>query len=166
MNLNQVAEIELIYKSKGKTTDRPIVKKAEDACRILIDQWDENKIDFIEQAKMLLLNRAGRVLGICDLSSGGLAGTFIEPRLIFVAALKTNAASIIIAHNHPSANLTPSREDIAMTRKLMEAGKLLDIMVADSVIITSEGFYSFAEEMAYRKTERNDSIYYEVMQPF
>ena len=166
MNLTQVAEIELIYKSNGKTTDRPIVKKAEDACRILIDQWDENKIDFIEQAKLMLLNRAGRVLGICDISSGGLAGTFMEPRMIFVAALKANASSIIIAHNHPSANLNPSYEDKVMTRKLMEAGKLLDITVADSVIITSEGFYSFAEEMAFQKIERDGATHYEVLIPF
>ena len=92
------------------------------------------------------MNRAHRVLGIYELSSGGISGTVADPKLVFMAALKANACCLIISHNHPSGNLKPSQADEALTRKISEAGKLLDIQVIDHVIVTSEGYYSFADE--------------------
>lgn len=166
MNFYQVAEIELVYKRGCKASERPQINKAEQAYRLLLDQWDENKLEFVEQAKMLLLNKANRVLGITNLSTGGIAGTIVDPKLVFVTALKANASAIILAHNHPSGNLNPSSQDQRMTRQMMEAGRLLDIQVIEHLIITDEGFYSFAEEMAYRKVDRHGAIYYEAMQPF
>jgi len=166
MNLYQVAEIELVYKRNGKTGDRPKIKRAEDAYNLLSNHWDENKLDFIEQFKILLLNRAGRVIGISDLSTGGITSTVVDSRIILVTALKANAPSIILAHNHPSANLTPSDADKYLTKRLTDAGKLLDIEVLDHIIVTSEGFYSFAEAMAYEKVNRNGTVYYEAMLPF
>ena len=166
MDFYQVAEIELVYKRGCKASDRPKISKAEEAYRLLIEQWDENKLEFVEQAKMVLLNRGNRVLGISTLSTGGIAGTVIDPKLVFVTALKANASAIILAHNHPSGNLNPSRQDKAITRQMMEAGKLLDIEVIENLIVTDEGFYSFAEEMAYKKVERHGAVYYEAMQPF
>jgi DNA repair protein RadC len=149
MNLYQVAEIELVYKRGCKPSDRPTINKAEHAYRLLRDQWDKNKLEFVEQAKILLLNRANRVLGISDLSTGGISGTVIDAKLVFVTALKANACTIILAHNHPSGNLSPSPQDKQITRQLMEAGKLLNIDVIDHLIITDEGFYSFSEGLAY-----------------
>ncbi len=108
--------------------------------------WNENKIDFVEQFKILILNRANRVLGIVEISSGGVTGTVADPKLIFAAALKANACGIIISHNHPSCNLNPSRADEELTQKIKHAGKFLDITLLDHVIVTSEGYYSFADE--------------------
>jgi DNA repair protein RadC len=166
MDLYQVAEIELVYKRVGKTSDRPQIKKAEDAHKLLSDHWDENKLDFIEQFKILLLNRANRVIGISDLSTGGITSTVVDPRIILVTALKANATSIILAHNHPSANLKPSDADRYLTQRLTDAGKLLDIEVLDHIIVTSEGFYSFAEKCAYEKVFRSGTFFYEVAMPF
>lgn len=166
MSLYNIAEIELIYKRGCKASERPQITNAEQAYNLLLDQWDENKLEFIEQAKMLLLNRANRVLGITTLSTGGVAGTVIDPKLVFVTALKANASAIILAHNHPSGNLKPSPQDEHLTHKMMEAGKLLDIQVIEHLITTDEGFYSFAEEMAYRKVDRHGGVYYEAIQPF
>ncbi len=145
-DLIQVSEVELFYKSKINASKRITIRTAEDAYRVFLTYWDSGKIDFIEQFKLLLLNRSKKVLGIIDISSGGLAGTVVDIRLIFVAALKAKALSIIVAHNHPSGNPIPSHADIAITQRLRDAGKILTIELDDHIIITSEGFYSFKKE--------------------
>ena len=144
--LYQVAEIELKYKSKVKASVRPLIGSSKDAYNLLKQSWDENKIEFVEQFKVLLLNRAHKVLGIYDVSTGGIGGTVADPRIIFVAALKANACGIVISHNHPSGNLKPSRQDEELTQKIKHAGQFLDIKLLDHVIITNESYYSFADE--------------------
>jgi DNA repair protein RadC len=69
-----------------------------------------------------------------------------DPKLVFAAAIIANACSIIVAHNHPSGNLQPSQADLELTRKMKEAGQLLEIQVMDHVIVTTEGYFSFAAE--------------------
>lgn len=144
--LNTVAEVELIYRSKVKASARPQIKKAEDAYNLLLQNWDDNRIEFIEQFKVILLNRNNKVLGIYEASTGGVSGTVADAKLIFIAALKTNASGIILSHNHPSGNLKPSKADEALTLKLKEAGRFLDIPVIDHIIVTTEGYFSFADE--------------------
>jgi len=94
----------------------------------------------------LLLNRGNRVLGIMNVSSGGVSGTIADPKIIFTAALKSNASALVLSHNHPSGTLKPSQPDISLTKKLVDGGKLLDITVLDHLIVTNEGYYSFADE--------------------
>jgi DNA repair protein RadC len=145
-SLNMVAEVELVYKTKVKPSERPLVKSAKDCYELLRLTWDENKIEFVEQFKVVLMNRAQRVLGIYELSTGGVTGTVADPKLVFIAALKGNACNIILSHNHPSGNLKPSRADEELTKKIATAGLYLDIKVTDHIIVTSEGYYSFADE--------------------
>ena len=142
----QVAEIQLSYKSTVKPSLRPKITGSKDAYDVLIQGWDTSKLEFVEQFKVLLLNRANKVLGIFEVSSGSATGTVADPKLIFAAAIITNACGIILAHNHPSGNLQPSQADIDLTRRMKEGGKLLEIQVLDHVILTSEGYYSFADE--------------------
>lgn len=142
----KVAEIELVYRSNVKVSQRPKASSSSEVYQILLQNWDENKIEFVEQFKVLLLNRAGRVLGIYEVSTGGVSGTVADPKLIFAAALKANATSLILAHNHPSGNTNPSEADRKITRKIKEGGKLLEIMVLDHIIVTTEGYRSFADE--------------------
>jgi DNA repair protein RadC len=94
----------------------------------------------------MLLNRANKVLGVLEISSGGISGTVADPKLIFAAALKAGASGLILSHNHPSSNLKPSQADISLTKKVKEGGTLLEIFVLDHIIVTSEGYYSFADE--------------------
>lgn len=141
----KVSEIELIYKSGSPIEDRVKVRSSKEAYAVLMGAWDENKIDFVEQAKVLLLNRAKDVLGIYELSTGGCTGTILEPKLVFVAAMKANATSLILAHNHPSGSLRPSYEDTSMTKKISAAGHLLHLPVEDHLIVTRNGYYSFAD---------------------
>ena len=145
----QVAEIELIYKSKVKASERPKVTTSRDAYQLFKQNWDENKIEFIEQFKVMFLNRANKVLAIFEMSSGGVTGTVADPKLVFIAALKINACNIILCHNRPSGSLKPSRADEELTKKIKEAGKYLylDLPVIDHLIITGEDiYYSFADK--------------------
>lgn len=142
----RVAEVKLTYRSKVKPTERPKITCSSDIHDLLKQNWDHGKLEFVEQFKVLLLNRANRVLGLYELSTGGVAGTVADPKLVFVAALKACASAIILCHNHPSGNLQPSAADIQLTKKIKEGGNLLDIAVLDHLILTSEGYYSFADE--------------------
>jgi len=144
--LNTVSEIELIYKNKVKASARPQIKSSKDSYHLLLQTWDVNKIEFVEQFKVILMNKAHRVLGIYELSTGGVTGTVADPKLIFMAALKANACCIILSHNHPSGNLKPSRADEDLTEKIKNAGRLLDINIIDHIIITNEGYFSFGDE--------------------
>ncbi|MBL7872026.1 MAG: JAB domain-containing protein [Cyclobacteriaceae bacterium] len=144
--LYQVAEIQLTYKSNVKPSLRPKINTSRDAYNILLENWDDSKIEFIEQFKVILLNRANKVLGIVEISTGGVSGTVADPKVILGAALKAAASGFIMAHNHPSGNLTPSQTDIDLTRKLKEGGRFLEIQLLDHVIVTTEGYYSFADE--------------------
>ena len=109
-------------------------------------KWNPEKIELVEEFKILLLNRSSQCLGEYKLSSGGTTSTIADPKLIFAAAIKCNACGVILAHNHPSGTLSPSEGDIAVTKKIVEGGNLLDILVLDHLIVTREGFYSFADE--------------------
>ena len=141
-----IAEVELIYKSKVKASERPRIGSSKEAADLLMQLWNQDKIDLVVQFKILLLNRANRVLGYVDISSGGVTGTVADPKLIFSAALKANACGIIISHNHPSSSLKPSKADEQLTQKIKCAGEFLDISLLDHIIVTSEGYYSFADE--------------------
>ena len=99
-----------------------------------------------EEFWIVLLSRANNVLSQHLISKGGQAGTVADPKIIFQAALENHAASIILSHNHPSGNLKPSQADINLTRKLRDAGQLLDISVLDHVIFTNASYFSFADE--------------------
>ena len=147
--LYEVAEIQLSYKSNVKPSLRPKVSGSKDAYNILLENWDRSKIEFVEQFKVLLLNRANKALGIFEVSNGSATGTVADPKLIFAAAIKSNACGIILAHNHPSGNLQPSQADLDLTKKVKEGGKLLEIQILDHLIITTEGYYSFADESQY-----------------
>jgi len=141
-----VAEIEIVYKTKIKPSDRPKVRSSSDIYRLLLTVWDENLIELQEEFKVLLLNRGNKVLGIYHASSGGITGTVADPRLILAIALKAGACSIVLSHNHPSSNLKPSREDEQLTQKINDAAKFHDIKVLDHLIITTNGYFSFADE--------------------
>ncbi|WP_118973797.1 JAB domain-containing protein [Taibaiella koreensis] len=142
----KVSEVELIYRSKIKATDRPRVSDSKTAYQILLQSWDENKIDLQEQFKILLLNNANRCLGVAEIGTGGMTSCIADPKLIFATALKGKASKLILAHNHPSGNLEPSRADLELTRKVVNAGRLLDIGVVDHLIVTGQGYKSFADD--------------------
>ena len=98
-----------------------------------------------EELVLICLTRANTPIGFYSISSGGISGTFADPKVIFTTALKAGAASIAIAHNHPSGNLKPSEADKHLTKQLIKAGKYLDIPVVDHLILTAHSYFSFAD---------------------
>ena len=99
-----------------------------------------------EEFWVLYLNNGNKVLSKSQQGKGGITGTIIDVRLVFKAALELGATALILCHNHPSGNLKPSEADKQITKKLKEAGKHLDIQVLDHVIVTENGYFSFADE--------------------
>ncbi|HNP18078.1 MAG TPA: DNA repair protein RadC [Fulvivirga sp.] len=99
-----------------------------------------------EEFWVLLLTRNNQVIKKQLISSGGVSGTVADPKLIFKSALEELASSIILIHNHPSGNLKPSDQDVKLTKKMVEAGRTLEIPVIDHVIFTNESYFSFADE--------------------
>lgn len=147
MDHSHLAEIEVSYKTKVKAQDRPKISSSKDAKSIFIHLFSKDTIELLESFYLLLLSKANAVLGYRHISSGGLAGTVVDVRHIFAIALKANAAGIIMGHNHPSGNLQPSQADIDLTRKVKEAGKILEVPLLDHIILApDETYYSFADE--------------------
>ncbi|KAF2519846.1 JAB domain-containing protein [Flavobacterium salilacus subsp. salilacus] len=99
-----------------------------------------------EEFWIIYLNNSNKVIYKNQLSKGGITGTVVDVRIVFKTALEQNAVGIIVVHNHPSGNLRPSDEDKNITRQLKTAGKSLNISVLDHVIVTENGYYSFADE--------------------
>ncbi len=114
------------------------------------DAYDQLKGDLIdlphEEFWVLLLNRANRVLKKKKISEGGVSGTVADPKIIYKMALEELASGVVVAHNHPSGNLTPSQSDIDLTKRLKEAGRFLEIQLLDHLIIAGTKYYSFADE--------------------
>jgi DNA repair protein RadC len=101
-----------------------------------------------EEFWIILLNRANKVIKKCNISEGGISGTVVDPKKIFKISLDNHASSIILGHNHPSGVVTPSDADCRITKKLREAGAMLEVSVLDHIIIGEDGYYSFADEGA------------------
>ncbi len=99
-----------------------------------------------EEFWIVLLNRANKVISTQKISQGGVSGTVIDSKLIMKAAIDQLASSIILCHNHPSGNKMPSHQDKTITKRLREAGKIMDIPILDHVIVTESDFFSFADE--------------------
>ena len=140
-----VSEITVSY--YPASTIKPIVTRSDDAHTIFRQFFPENTIHLQERFVVMYLNRSNRVLGVYPVSLGGITGTVADIRLILSVALKVVATSIMLAHNHPSGSLKPSRPDIELTSKIKEAAKYLDITLMDHLILSPENEYlSFADE--------------------
>jgi DNA repair protein RadC len=141
-----ISEVRLVYRTKVKASERPQVKSSKDAFEIFMQAWDQDFIEHVEEFRLMLLTRSNKVLGIASLSKGGISGTVTDVRVILQYAIKANACSLIICHNHPSGNLQPSESDLAITKKVKESAVLMDIQLLDHLIIIPEGkYYSMAD---------------------
>lgn len=138
-----VGEVELSYKPKFKNIYKVI--SSEDAYKYLLLHI-EGTICYKEYFKVLFLNQANQVLGYTLISEGGITETSVDVRVILQAALLTNSVALVLAHNHPSGNLKPSRQDMEITKQVKNAAQLMRITVLDHLILTDAGYYSFSDE--------------------
>ena len=144
--LNEICEIEVIYK-RPAIASMGSIKEAEDIVEVFRKLITDGKIDHKEFFLVALLSRHNHVLGVAKTSVGSTNGTVVNIKEIFQLAIKTNSCGIILCHNHPSGNLKPSENDISITKKIKEACTLCEISLLDHIILTSEGFYSFINDL-------------------
>jgi DNA repair protein RadC len=145
-NINmQVSEIELSYNPKYLTFDRPKITCSKDVYEVFMQLFDHKLLNIKEEFFVVFLNKSNRILGSHKISSGGITGTVVDIRLILSIALKSLSCGLLLAHNHPSGNLKPSKADVDITHNMREAAKYMDIQLLDHLIITNEGYYSFAD---------------------
>lgn len=103
-------------------------------------------MSFLEEFKIILQNKANRVLGVVDIEMGGKAFVHVDMKVIFSIALKASSSRIILVHNYSSGKLDPSAQDKALTNKVVEAGKVLDIEICDHKIMSEDAYYSIMDE--------------------
>ena len=140
---NIIEEIKVSYTTNN--SPKPKITSSEDAYNLFLSCWSKQTIELQEEFKVLLLNRANKVLGIYSCSKGGMSSTVVDVKLLFAVVLKGTASAIILAHNHPSGSLIASQADKNLTKKIKEAGKFLEIEVLDHLILTKDNFYSFVD---------------------
>ncbi|MBI1783451.1 MAG: DNA repair protein RadC [Sphingobacteriales bacterium] len=123
--------------------NKPIIKDSKDIASYLQALFSDYRHEVFA---VLFLNRANKINHFEIISEGGITGTVADPRIILKKALESEAVNIILSHNHPSGSLKPSKADEVLTNKIKEAARLLDITVMDHIIVSDEGYFSFADE--------------------
>lgn len=140
------AEVKISYKPKIKMKDVQAITCSKDAFELVLPLYDQDSIAHIESFIVIFLNKANKPIGHKTLSVGGTAGTYVDIKVLFQHAILMNASGFIASHNHPSGNLKPSEADIVLTKRMKQAGELLDIKCLDHLIVSYEGEYrSFAD---------------------
>ena len=139
----ELTEILISYKNKNQ--DAVKVSSSVDVYNFILNHWDDDTLDIQENVKMLLLNSSNTILGVYDVSRGGINSTVIDLRLVLSVALICLASSIILVHNHPSGNINPSEQDREFTKKIKSACKFLEIQLFEHIIITRYDYFSFAD---------------------
>jgi DNA repair protein RadC len=127
----------------GALLEKPALKESRDVAIYLQETFKDQGRELFG---VIFLNQSNRVNHFEIISQGGITGTVADPRIILKRALEKNAVSLILCHNHPSGSLKPSRADQELTSKIKEAAKFFDIKVLDHLIVSEEGYYSFADE--------------------
>lgn len=146
-NISNLGEVDVIYRYTSTLNDRPLVRTSEDALAIIKQLYILDKLGLQEQFVVVYLNRCNRVIGTSNLFTGGVAGTVVDVKILLSVGLKLMASNILVSHNHPSGNLKPSNEDIALTKKIKIALECLDMTLLDHIIINPNYEYlSFANE--------------------
>ena len=141
---SDMPEITLKYKSGNYNKTK--ISSSLDAYNVLMQIYDDDTLDFKETAYALFLDKANKTIGWLKISEGGTSATIVDPKIIFVTALKCNASGIILSHNHPSGQMKASYEDKNITDKIVSVGKLLGVNILDHLIIDRFGYLSLCDE--------------------
>jgi len=139
-------KISLSFDKKIKKSELYTIHTSHECSQVLRRIFNADTFDWVEEFILLCMNQANKIIGFCKISKGGVTATVADPRVILTTALNCpGTTSIILSHNHPSGNLKPSLQDEDMTKRIKEAAKLLDIRLLDHLILSDEGYYSFAD---------------------
>jgi len=138
-----VAALELSARRDAFEQQKVQIKSSSDVIAFLKAKMQHLKHEVF---MVVFLNRSNKILHYEVISKGGISATIVDPRIILKKALEHNATALILSHNHPGGNVTPSKQDKALTERICEAAELLDLKVMDHIIVSDEGSYSFLEE--------------------
>lgn len=141
---SEMPEITLKYKS-GNIKKVKIIS-SNDVFELSKKMFNQDTLELTEEFICIYLNRQNNSIGWFRLSKGGITSAIVDIRIIYATALQCGATSLIIMHNHPSGNIQPSTEDVNLTKKVNAAGEVLDIKLLDHIIVTTDKYYSFADE--------------------
>ncbi|MEN4762642.1 DNA repair protein RadC [Chryseobacterium sp. C39-AII1] len=130
-------------RASQEVMEKPTISSSNSAYLVLKNHLSDLRT---EEFWAIFLNQSNKIIHIAQLTQGGISQSIVDVRILFKTALEHFSTGIIIAHNHPSGNLKPSREDIEITQKVKEAGKLLTIQLLDHLIITQNSYFSFSDE--------------------
>jgi len=146
--VTQIAELTVSYQVTPDFEKLPVITTSVQAYEFMYSFFPPGTIALQEHFFVAYLNRANKVIGVYHTSIGGISSTVSDPRLILGTALKLAASNLLLAHNHPSANMRPSVADKELTKRLVEGARLLDLNVLDHLIVgpTQGEYYSFADE--------------------
>lgn len=141
-----IPEITLKYKSGDILKTK--ITSSHDAYEVLKKMYDMDTLELTESFICIFLNRANNTIGWMKISSGGISGTVADPKIILGTALKSGASSILLSHNHPSGNMSPSQADRDLTKKIVGGANFMDIQVLDHIIMSGDAttYYSFMDE--------------------
>ena len=142
---SNVSEISVSYSPRVPARERAKIRNSRDIFNLLVPVFS-CCLEHHEEAWAIYMNNQHKVLGMSKISQGGLTQTTVDPKIILQIALKANATSIILAHNHPTGNPMPSNCDDSITQKLKAGAKFLDIQLTDHIIMCDEVYYSYADE--------------------
>ena len=142
----QIAEVSLVYRSVQPVESLPTITSPEEAASYLRSIWNDDHLELKEEFVVVLLDNMKHVLGWSLISSGGSTATIVDTAQIFQVALLGKANSLILSHNHPSNNPKSSTADVKLTKRAVEAGRLLGIPIEDHVILYRSGFTSLRQE--------------------
>ena len=141
----RLSELKVAYRRTGLASARKQITGAMDAAEYLKSVWDRDRIELVEEFVMLCLDGSNRPNGWLKVSTGGLSACPVDIRIVLAVALQTASPALIVAHSHPSGSLTPSPEDVALTRRLKDASALLGIRLLDHLIITKDSSFSLLD---------------------
>jgi DNA repair protein RadC len=142
--INILAALELGRRKQAiESLDKPVITGSVAVANYLQAMFSDHNHEVFA---VIFLNRANKINHFEVISSGGMSGTVADPRMILRIALEEKAVSIILCHNHPSGNLKPSQPDRELTKKIKEAARLFDINLLDHIIVSQDGYFSFADE--------------------
>ena len=140
-------EIEIHYKTAVRPAQRPQIQSAPDVYNTMTENGEmARNMEYKEMFFALYLNQANKLLALHKIGEGTTTAAPVDVKFIMQGAIMTNAAALIVCHNHPSGSTSPSRNDKLMTEKIRKAAELFDIRLTDSVIITADNYFSFVEE--------------------
>lgn len=126
-----------------EVSEKPVISNSNDAYNVFRNQLSDLRT---EEFWAVFVNQSNKIIHLSRLTQGGISQSVVDVRILFKTALDHLATGVIIAHNHPSGSLKPSREDMTITQKIKEAGKFLSVQLLDHLIITQDSYFSFSDE--------------------